>query len=80
MGHTHRETEGPQDPGISGYLQLPTTVVQEELVAGVSGDLLEAAVGVGARGQGDLTGYAWEGHQEPALLGDIAARREDPDI
>lgn len=48
---TQRETEGPQDAGTSGYLQLPTTVVQDGLwLLGVTGGLLGAAVGAGARG------------------------------
>lgn len=48
--------------------------------AGCHRGLLGAAVGAGARGQGDLTGVTQEGQEKPAFLGDIAARRKDSDF
>lgn len=76
---THREKQRLPQDGVSGYLQLPTTVVQEGLVA--AGSLRGFAGGSsGSRSQGISLALSQEGHLEPAFPEDIAARRKDPDF
>lgn len=60
--------EVPGDPGRAGGCWVSQGVCWEQQWEQEPG------------GRGTSLAVPWEGHQEPAFLGDTAARREDPDF